>query len=609
MKKGRLFYTIFLIILLCAFAPMALLAYFAFGLNKSALKAAFDESALRYNGRVNAQINGFIDKNKTRTETFLAMAFPSGRFEPLPGSESIYNFVSNTPDIAGLTFFGPNGAVTAYFGARASVSQEGAAQLLQKTILGRQINIGALRRNPARKQLYTTIAYPMQEGALLAEYDMQPLEAALENARIEGALTLLFSGDNFLIYSSTDALAHGATDAYADKMAQLAPLAVAGKAAAFQTKDYIGFLSINPATGWFVYTQRPYSVLNGVMAAGVKGSLFKLGFILVCAFLLAFLLAAALSGMLTRPLAAMTTSVKLIERGETQNMPPLPLPNNEIGALSMAFAKMLDSIKIKIDDMAQDRHDLEELNQSLEVRVGSRTKELRTALNEMIKKERLAAIGQMASIVSHEIKNPLAVMANAVYLIKARLGANADVKTLKNISVIEEEIKQANGIIEEILGFARSREQILTLVDLNAYIKEILSSYPVPKNIHLTTQYQQGALPVKIDTEEMKQAVRNIIGNALEVMPQGGQLIIKTRREGIKALLSIRDTGPGIPKDVQDKIFTPFFTTKARGTGLGLAVVKKAVSRNNADIVLQSEAMKGTKMTIIFNLQTNTEAL
>jgi signal transduction histidine kinase len=224
----------------------------------------------------------------------------------------------------------------------------------------------------------------------------------------------------------------------------------------------------------------------------------------------------------------MTKAVAMVEEGEVKNLPPLPIPNNEIGVLSIAFAKMLDSIKLKIEAMAQDRRDLEEINQSLELRVGSRTKELRTALNEMIKKERLAAIGQMASIVSHEIKNPLAVMANSVYLIKARVGENADPKLLKNISVIEQEIKQANGIIEEILGYARSREQILSVADLNLYMKEIVASYPIPSNVKVTMELYEKPLPVKIDAEEMKQGIRNVIGNAVEVMPAGGQLVIKT---------------------------------------------------------------------------------
>ncbi|MBQ3934109.1 MAG: hypothetical protein II726_02845, partial [Elusimicrobiaceae bacterium] len=209
----------------------------------------------------------------------------------------------------------------------------------------------------------------------------------------------------------------------------------------------------------------------------------------------------------------------------------------------------------------------------------------------------------MASIVSHEIKNPLAVIKNAVYLIKTRLGSGVDVKIAKNFKVIDEEINQANSIIEEILGYARTREQILTKIDLSLYAREILSSYPIPQNIQLVTYFYTEDLPVIVDTEEMKQALRNIVANSIEVMPKGGMLVVKTKR--IKddfASLSVTDSGPGIPEELQEQIFTPFFTTKARGTGLGLAVVRKVCARNKVEFKLKSEVGKGTKMSFIFKL-------
>ncbi|MBO7604895.1 MAG: hypothetical protein J6S61_00315, partial [Elusimicrobiaceae bacterium] len=326
--------------------------------------------------------------------------------------------------------------------------------------------------------------------------------------------------------------------------------------------------------------------------------------ILAIVLLFALFMSVYISSIMITPINIMTKAFKKIEQGKEDQIPDLPFPDNEIGALSLAFAKMIDSLKIRFDELRQEREDLEGLNQSLQIRVGSRTKELKTALNELIKKERLAAIGQMASIVSHEIKNPLAVIKNAVYLIKARLGSGTDVKIAKNFKVIDEEINQANSIIEEILGYARNREQILTTIDLSLYAREILSSYPIPKNIQLTTYFYSEDLPVTIDTEEMKQALRNVVANAIEVMPDGGMLVVKTKRvkeEGY-ASLSVTDSGPGIPEELQEQIFTPFFTTKARGTGLGLAVVKKVCARNKVEFKLKSEVGKGTKMTFVFKL-------
>jgi signal transduction histidine kinase len=135
---------------------------------------------------------------------------------------------------------------------------------------------------------------------------------------------------------------------------------------------------------------------------------------------------------------------------------------------------------------------------------------------------------------------------------------------------------------------------------LNLYVREILASHPVPQNIKVVEEYSPQRPRVHIDIEEVKQALRNIIANSVEVMPEGGQLTIKTTIEGGSALVCVRDTGPGIPADIREKIFNPFFTTKARGTGLGLAVVKKVAARNGADIILQSETGKGTKISIVF---------
>ncbi|MCX7647045.1 MAG: ATP-binding protein, partial [Elusimicrobiales bacterium] len=238
---------------------------------------------------------------------------------------------------------------------------------------------------------------------------------------------------------------------------------------------------------------------------------------------------------------------------------------------------------------------LEKLNRTLENRVEARTRELKSAQEELIKKERLAAMGQMASVVSHEIRNPLAVMNNSIYFIKTKLGAQADAKISKHISIIESEIRQANGIIDEILSFARTRELKPKLTHLNSYLEDLVSTYPFPQHIELEKKFYPSQINVNIDQDEMNQVIRNLIKNAIEVMPERGKIIIRTdvTAENM-AKIEIEDTGPGIPKDVLEKLFTPFFTTKARGTGLGLAVVKKVIERHKGKVEIISEVGKGT---------------
>jgi signal transduction histidine kinase len=253
------------------------------------------------------------------------------------------------------------------------------------------------------------------------------------------------------------------------------------------------------------------------------------------------------------------------------------------------------------------KQELEKFTKFLEKRVDARTRELKAAQDELIKKERLAAIGQMASVVGHEIRNPLAVINNSIYFIKTKLstGQEPDPKIAKHIKIIESEIQQANGIINEILTYSRQREMQVERVSLNTWLEELLSVYPFPPHIVLEKKFDVVNPTVEIDPTEVQQAIRNLIGNGIEVMPapKGGKITIRTSiPEPGFARIDIGDQGGGIPPDVLDKIFAPFFTTKARGTGLGLAVVRKVVDRHKGRVDVESKVGVGT--TFMLSLPT-----
>ena len=244
---------------------------------------------------------------------------------------------------------------------------------------------------------------------------------------------------------------------------------------------------------------------------------------------------------------------------------------------------------------------LSQMNQVLEKRVEERTRELKQATNELVRTERLAAIGQMASIISHEIRNPLAVISNATRLIKTILKPT-DPKIVKQFSIIEDEIRQANGIISEVLGYARTREMILSLVDVNSYLRELITSYPMPSAVSVVDELDPETVRIKVDVEEMKQALRNVISNAVESMPMGGTLTIGSQVGRRLVCIYIKDTGSGVSEEVRKEMFTPFFTTKARGTGLGLAVVRKAITRHKGKLFIKSELGKGTSFRIYLKI-------
>ncbi|MFA5162141.1 MAG: ATP-binding protein [Elusimicrobiales bacterium] len=352
--------------------------------------------------------------------------------------------------------------------------------------------------------------------------------------------------------------------------------------------------------GWLVYLQQPASVADKTSSALVFKSARALAVLVGVVLFLGYLV----SYFIVLPIQQLRRAAAMLGEGKFEDLPEIKMPNDEIGDLGRAFGQMSDSLRIKTAELMSAKEEMEQLNSSLETRVEARTRELKAALDELIKKERLAAIGQMASVVGHEIRNPLAVINNSTYFIKTKLGAASglDPKVAKHIGIIESEIQQANGIINEILGFARTRDLMLKPVALNSYMSDLLESYPFPAHVEVVRNFAPQDLWVNIDAEEIKQAVRNIIGNGVEVMPQQGRLAVSTSAENGMAVIAISDMGPGIPQDVLEKIFAPFFTTKARGTGLGLAVVRKAADRHKGQVEVESEPGRGTTFRLYLPL-------
>ncbi|MDP2865778.1 MAG: ATP-binding protein, partial [Elusimicrobiota bacterium] len=345
--------------------------------------------------------------------------------------------------------------------------------------------------------------------------------------------------------------------------------------------------------GWVVYIQRSVSVAYSASNDMLKRTWRMMLIVTVFVLFLGY----AVSLVITQPISALREAAIKLGEGDFDYLPDLSMPNDEIGELAHTFMQMSESLKVKTAEIMSAKDELERLNRSLENRVEARTRELKSAQDELIKKERLAAIGQMASVVGHEIRNPLAVINNSIYFIKTKTNAqpNPEPKVIKHIAIIESEIRQANGIIDEILGFARTRELNPKLVRLNSYLEDLTMSFPVPPHIELVKNFASENPTVNIDSDEMSQALRNLIKNGIEVMPENGKLYVRSELVDAGTVrIDVEDTGCGMPKETAEKIFAPFFTTKARGTGLGLAVVKKVADRHKGKVEVSSVVGQGT---------------
>jgi len=209
-------------------------------------------------------------------------------------------------------------------------------------------------------------------------------------------------------------------------------------------------------------------------------------------------------------------------------------------------------------------------------------------------------------MVGHDLRNPLTGIAGAAYYLKMKLGSKIDKKTRNMLKLIEEDIEHSNKIISDLLEY--SREIHLDLMEINpkTVVNEALSLVAIPKNIRIVN-LARNEPKIEIDIEKMKRVFINIIKNAIDAMTKGGKLSIKTKEVGDCLKIDFTDTGIGISESVMEKLWTPLFTTKAKGMGLGLAICKRIVEAHSCCISVESEVGKGTTFTVTIPIKSKPE--
>jgi PAS domain S-box-containing protein len=241
---------------------------------------------------------------------------------------------------------------------------------------------------------------------------------------------------------------------------------------------------------------------------------------------------------------------------------------------------------------------LREYSEQLGEMVEQRTKDLREAQEQLVRQEKLAVMGQLAGGVGHELRNPLAAIKNAAYFLNMVL-ENPDPKVKETLEILEKEVATSERIIGSLLDFARPKPPIRRKVDINDVVREALSRTRVPEKVEVLSQLDEALGAILADPDQLGQAFKNIILNAIQAMPEGGQLVVKSEIAPPKwADVSFSDTGVGIPGEALKRLFEPLFTTKAKGIGLGLAIVKTLVEGHGGTIEVQSELGKGSTFTV-----------
>jgi polar amino acid transport system substrate-binding protein len=231
--------------------------------------------------------------------------------------------------------------------------------------------------------------------------------------------------------------------------------------------------------------------------------------------------------------------------------------------------------------------------------------------DQLIQSEKMAAIGQLAAGMAHEIRNPLAIIANALYDLSELIDAdNPEVR--EDLEIAREEMARVQAIINNLLEFSRGSTTEMEEVDINELLHktlQLMNKYLQDNDVTVVTEFGDIG-PCIANPNALRQIFINLMTNAVQAMPEGGELRVRTaRRSDRRLMLEFSDTGVGIPQEHLKDIFNPFFTTKepGQGTGLGLSVVHSVVKRYKGDISVHSQVNGGTTFTIELPCQCSTE--
>jgi two-component system, NtrC family, sensor kinase len=311
-----------------------------------------------------------------------------------------------------------------------------------------------------------------------------------------------------------------------------------------------------------------------------------------------------ITSSITNPLRRMVLATNRIAQGDLNHQVKIGF-RDEVGQLADSFNQMTENLKLANENLIQ-------WGKTLEKRVEERTKELQGMQDYLLQSEKLRSLGSMAAGVAHEINNPLTSILINTHLMLEKLEKRHEF--YENLSLIAEETARCTQIVKGLLEFARQNPPQKTHANINDIIErttQLLENQASFQNVRIVKDLNPGLPVIKLDKNKIQQVFWNLLLNACEAMPKGGQLTISDSLSADKRWIEVRvaDSGVGIPKENVNRLFDPFFTTKSSGTGLGLAVTYGIIQQHNGKIEIKSEVGRGTVFILSFPVEDHHEDL
>ena len=263
------------------------------------------------------------------------------------------------------------------------------------------------------------------------------------------------------------------------------------------------------------------------------------------------------------------------------------------------------SIVRDVSERKMAEQELERYRQNLELMVADRTRELEAVQQELVKREKLAVLGQLTATVSHELRNPLGVIRSSNFYLQRKSG-KADKKQQKHFRRIDEQVALCDTIVADLLEFTRGRNINIVRQQLSDWMPEVIEQIEESEGIEISMETAENLPSLPHDRDKMRRVMINVLDNALQAVKARSkdnadfqpEISVRTAMEGGVVAIHITDNGIGMDSETTMRAFEPLFTTRARGTGIGLAIVKKIVEEHKGRITLHSRPGQGTEMKI-----------
>ena len=343
------------------------------------------------------------------------------------------------------------------------------------------------------------------------------------------------------------------------------------------------------------YLERPFTLLKYGVLAGI-------GVIFFAVMIVAAFVSLRWARTIFRPIEQMEATMRRIEAGDAAARVGPVGSNDEIGRL----AEHLDQLLTLVDDNTRS---LQRWNAELDAKVAERTRELEAAQSQLLRSEKLAAVGQLTASVAHEINNPIAVIQGNLDVLRELLPADAAERVKPELRLADEQVERMRLIVTQLLQYARPAEYAgyVAPVDTAQVVEDCLvlvGPLLAKTKIDVGRRFEATRRP-SINRNELQQVLVNLLVNAIDAMPAGGRILIRTSDgPDSTVLIEVADTGTGLAPDLMDQLFKPFVTRKKDGTGLGLWISRSLLERYGGDLrsVARDDGQPGACFVIVLRL-------